>query len=151
MQNFKLKNQSKKKIIFCLSILFLLFLFLGFSGVMLKNSNIQPVKLENIKMEIKKGTLTRSGATIVITDFGKNPSTFGDSYLIEKKFFNQWKTLKCKKEWWTLQGYHASTDVNNQIIMFIDWEENYGKLSRGTYRLLKDTNGKYISVEFTIN
>jgi len=50
-----------------------------------------------------------------------------------------------------LQGYHASTDVNNQIIMFIDWEENYGKLSRGTYRLLKDTNGKYISVEFTIN
>lgn len=145
------KKFNKKSLFICLIFFLFLLLFLMFSGIMLKKSNIQPIQLENIKIEIKEGTLTRSGATIVITDLGKNKTSFGDSYLIEKKVFNKWKTLKCKNEWWTMQGYHANPDMNNQLIMTVNWENNYGKLSKGKYRLLKDINGKYIAVEFTIN
>ena len=141
------KKFNKKILFFYIFLLVLSILVL--SIFLLNNSDVHPVELNNIKMEIKEGTLTRTGATIVITDLGKEKTIFGECYTIEKKVFNQWKVLKSPDGWCNLKGY--TVDENNKLEMVVDWTYDYGKLGNGNYRLIKEVDGEYISVEFTID
>ncbi len=50
--------------------------------------------LEKVSMKIKEGTLTKTGATIVITDKNESPYTYGTWYRIDKKVEGKWKACK---------------------------------------------------------
>ncbi len=149
------KNQERAKylrkvILICFSIIFLLvFGAFIFDRMVLGISHIHPVELDNIRMEVKEGSLTRSSATIVITDTGKNKTIFGEDYVIERKVFNHWQKLNNEGGWINLVGH--SVDERNHLEMYINWENTYGKLSKGRYRLMKEVNNQYIAVEFVID
>lgn len=120
-------------------------------------------EVEKVTMTIKGGTLTRTGATIIITDLNENSNTYGSEYQIDKKENGSWEKADIIFEGnygWNSIGY--TVDENNQLEMDINWKDLYGTLENGEYRIVKNVflenieNGtienskKYFSVEFTI-
>lgn len=111
--------------------------------------------LENVSMIIKEGTLTRIGATVIITDTSNRNNVYGESYKIEKKENGMWIELQPKHDMvFTSIGYSVN---ENHILEFkVNWECHYESLPNGTYRILKDTSyagegtKHYITAEFTI-
>lgn len=114
-------------------------------------------EIEGVSMKIKDGTLTSTGATIIITDTTGEENIYGSEYRIDKKENGKWKNAEILIEGnygWTLMGYHV--DENDTLEMDVNWEWLYGKLEPGTYRIVKGTSkqgeleNKYFSVEFEI-
>ena len=55
------------------------------------------LKNDNITMSIEDGTLTKTSATIIITDLSNNINVYSEWFRIEKKENNKWKELKTKE------------------------------------------------------
>lgn len=101
-------------------------------------------------MSIKEGTLTNSGLTLIITNLSNEEITLGEEYSIDKKENGKWKPLTpiIDNYGFIAIGYVLKT--NNNFETKIDWKELYGELEVGDYRLIKNINNKYVSVEFKI-
>ena len=110
--------------------------------------NKQPTELENITIEIKEGTLTKTGATIIITDFNKKKNIYSEEYRIDQKRKQKWKELEGNEVWFDLIGHLV--DENHQLERKLDWKARYGELKPGEYRIVTPVNGDYIAVKFTI-
>ncbi len=121
---------------------------------LVKESDI--VIADNVTMEIVSGTLTKTSATIIITDLSGSDYTYSKQYTIEKYEDEKWWVIKplIGNEITTLEGY--SVDENNTLTMDLNWERKYGKLKEGRYRIVVKVsdnwpNGKYTTAEFTID
>lgn len=116
------------------------------------NKTIDVKKIDGISMEIKDGTLTKTGATIIITDTTRKRNTYGSPYHLDKLINNNWKTLNV-----IYDGNYAFTsigylvDENNKLELTHNWKRLYGELEVGTYRLVKKVNNQYFAVEFKID
>lgn len=109
-------------------------------------------ELNGISMKIKEGTLTKNGATIIITDTTGNGNTYGSSYHLDKLNNYRWQTLDIIYEGnygFISIGYLV--DENNQLELKHNWKKLYGELDPGTYRLVKEVNNQYFAVEFAID
>ena len=108
--------------------------------------NSEPIKIEYDKsktsIEIIDGTVTNTSADILITDNNENPALWGTDFKIQKYQDDVWvdcdtkNTLKESKIQYKL-------DENNQYKETINWEERYGILESGRYRIVKKANIKY--------
>ncbi|MCI9233591.1 MAG: hypothetical protein HFH08_03210 [Bacilli bacterium] len=113
-------------------------------------------EIEGVLMRIKKDTLTRTSATIIIYDYTLEEHIYGSSYRIDKKENGKWTSLKSLdgKEWtelmWNLIGYHV--DEHDRLELNINWENIYGALPNGEYRIVKDTSkqGEMKQYEFSV-
>lgn len=73
----------KKRVIIVLSSLVVFVLAITCAIVFIPNY-AEPIDLaENITMEIKEGTLTKTGATIVITDLSGKNNTFSKEFRVD--------------------------------------------------------------------
>jgi len=109
-------------------------------------------KTENVKLEIKQGTLTKTGATVIITDKNENPYGWGEPYFIEVDEGGFWARLKYLSNFSWIEIAYA-LDENGQYEQKINWNDLYGELPPGNYRLGKNVyDDGYINVyvEFTI-
>lgn len=108
--------------------------------------------LKNVTMNIKENTLTKSGATIIITDNNKVKYTYEEYYKLEKRIDHIWYELEPRGDAvFDEMGYLV--DDNNELEMNIDWSKTYGNLTSGKYRIVKriyDGEYKYFSVEFDL-
>lgn len=101
-------------------------------------------EIDGVLMRIKKDTLTRTSATIVIYDYTNDDNIYGDSYHIDKKENGEWISLKTLdgKEWtevpWNSMAYYV--DEHDRLEMDIGWENTYGALPNGEYRIVKSTS-----------
>ena len=119
-------------------------------------SNNDMNNIDNVSMKIKDGTLTKTGATIIITDTNKDHYDYGNPFRIDKKENGVWKMLEVTGDGaFTLPAY--GVDKNNQLELNQSWNHIYGELKSGEYRLVKDVcvsdfcnEQKYFSVQFTI-
>ena len=110
---------------------------------------------QKMKLEIKKGTLTNTGATLVIKDLTGEYNIFGEDYRIDVYENGEWKPQEIiiKENFaWNAMGY--STDEKGREYE-INWETLYGKLKPGHYRIVKSIMPtiylyEYFSVEFDI-
>lgn len=126
-------------------LLFLSFLIVGCSN--------EDHVLEGVTMTIKEGTLTKVSATVVINDTTGNDNIYGEDFSIQKKGWFGWHELQAKESFFLLVGYLV--DENGKLELECDWEEIYGELKPGTYRLVKEgsprgSEKKYIYAEFVI-
>lgn len=140
----------KKRVIIVLSSLVVFVLAITCAIVLIPNY-AEPIDLaENITMEIKEGTLTKTGATIVITDLSGKNNTFNKEFRIDQKRGGKWYTLKdkSKNEVDVVAGQKG--EENKKLEQELNWEKNYGTLSDGKYRIVKEINNKDIVVEFEI-
>ncbi len=111
--------------------------------------------LENVSMTIKDGTLTKTGATVIITDTSDRNNIYGEGYQLEKEENGVWVEMKPKHDMtFIMIGY--SVNENHTLELKVNWEYHYGALESGKYRILKDTSyagegtKHYITAEFTI-
>lgn len=107
-------------------------------------------------MTIKEGTLTNKSATLILTNNSDKNFQYGTPYEIEIKKDGEWHKINVELNF-TMPAFQLSARENNEIE--INWENGYGKLEKGTYRIIKGIDyeyeeGKYkpfnIAVEFTI-
>lgn len=140
----------KKRVIIILSSLVVLVLAITCAIVFIPNY-AEPIDLaEDITMEIKEGTLTKTGATIVITDLSGKNNTFSKEFRIDQKRGGKWYTLKDKSKNKVNVVAGQKGEENKKLEQELNWEKNYGTLSDGYYRIVKKINNKDIVVEFKI-
>ena len=103
---------------------------------------IEEHELNNlVEMQIKEGTLTKTSATVVISEADDYNIIYGETFWIEK--YNQdntWTVLENINDncAFNLPAYHI--DSGKTLELKQDWTCMYGELSKGIYRLVKDAN-----------
>lgn len=110
----------------------------------------------NVVMEIKSGTLTNLSVTLIISDNNEVPYEYGSSYRLDKKEKEGWKEVKRKLKFFNITdtislGYeYYKVGKDGKVEITINWEEKYGKLKKGEYRLVKFIDNEEIYIEFVI-
>ena len=148
----------KKELLIKIILIVLIFGGLIYYLNSLNNAKVTLIKdnneytLKNVTMNIKENTLTKGGATIIITDNNKVKYTYLKYYKLEKRIDHIWYELKPSGDvLFDEMGYLV--DDNNELEMNIDWSKTYGNLTSGKYRIIKriyDGEYRYFSVEFDL-
>ena len=145
----------KKRVVIVVGILvlliFLLALLICFKPREIKNLNLA----ENITMKIKEGSLTNTGATVIITNLSgdENVDLINRKFKIDYKKNDKWYRLasKIKNEVSVMTTDNAMENGDNTYTQEINWERYYGKLGKGHYRIVKEVKTDlYIAAEFDI-
>ena len=114
------------------------------------------VSQNDVIMTIKEGTLTNKCATLVLTNHSDKNFQYGNPYEIEIKKDGEWNKINAELDF-DMPAFQLSAIESKEIEL--DWENGYGKLAKGTYRIIKEIDyeykeGKYetsnIAVEFNI-
>ena len=114
------------------------------------------ISQNDVIMTIKEGTLTNKSATLILTNNSDKNFQYGTPYEIEIKKDGEWHKINVELNF-TLPAFHLLPKESKEIEL--NWENGYGKLAKGTYRIIKEIDyeyeeGKYksfnIAVEFTI-
>ena len=157
----------KKLIIFFCIILAIIIIIVGIlyfknNGLSFLNSNIKnDVNIEengdvenasDISMVIKDGTLTPSGATVVLT----NSYGYDRWFRIDKEENGEWKEAETINDNYSFTAEAYLTNGNSEVEIPIDWTDLYGTLENGKYRIVKRAfnnlnREEYVSVEFIID
>ncbi len=157
----------KKVIIFFCIILAIIIIIVGIlyfknNGLSFLNSNIKnDVNIEengdvenasDISMVIKDGTLTPSGATVVLT----NSYGYDRWFRIDKEENGEWKEAETINDNYSFTAEAYLTNGNSEVEIPIDWTDLYGTLENGKYRIVKRAfnnlnREEYVSVEFIID
>lgn len=157
----------KKVIILLCIILAIIIIIVGIlyfknNGLSFLNSNIKnDVNIEengdvenasSISMVIKDGTLTPSGATVVLT----NSYGYDRWFRIDKEENGEWKEAETINDNYSFTAEAYLTNGNSEVEIPIDWTDLYGTLENGKYRIVKRAfnnlnREEYVSVEFIID
>ena len=114
------------------------------------------ISQNDVIMTIKEGTLTNKSATLVLTNNSDKNFQYGNTYEIEIKKDGEWHKINVELNF-DMPAFPLSSKESKEIEL--DWENGYGKLAKGTYRIIKGINyeyeeGKYetfnVAVEFNI-
>ena len=95
--------------------------------------------LPNWGITLRAENATPNGATIIMSQEGgylPNRLFYGNGYHLEKYENNQWVSLEPLTELiWTTLAY--SVPLDDSVTWNINWENTYGTLENGRYRLGK--------------
>ena len=114
------------------------------------------ISKNDVIMTIKEGTLTNKSATLVLTNNSDKNFQYGNPYEIEIKKDGEWHKINVEL-YFNLSLFQLSANESKEIDL--DWENGYGKLAKGTYRIIKEIDYEYkeekyetfnVAVEFTI-
>lgn len=114
------------------------------------------ISQNDVIMTLKEGTLTNKSATLVLTNNSDKNFQYGNPYEIEIKKDGEWHKINVELNF-DMPAFPLSSKESKEIEL--DWENGYGKLAKGTYRIIKGINyeyeeGKYetfnVAIEFTI-
>lgn len=94
-------------------------------------------KPENVKIEVLKDSVTNTSVEILITDNNEQPYGWGIEFNVQKKVNDKWENLPFVSENLAWNAIAFVVDENNQLNQKLDIEEYYGKLEKGTYRIVK--------------
>lgn len=153
----------KERIIILLTVIFVAIILLFVLKIHYKGPISESrTEADGVTMEIIDGTLTRTGADIIITDISGDNNIYGKDCKIEKKEKEKWQELETiNKEpiISTMEGYMVNSE--HELYMKLSWILEYGKLENGEYRIVKSCTKtsqgqeknlkRYIYTEFTIN
>lgn len=120
-----------------------------------EKSNIQ-IFQNDVSLSIKDGSLKNTGATLILTNNSDKNFQYGSPYEIEIKKDGEWYKINVEL-YFTMPAFGLQSKETKE--MKLNWENGYGKLSSGTYRIIKNIDyekeeGNFenfnIAVEFTI-
>ena len=120
-----------------------------------KKSDIEVVE-KDVSLYIKENTLTNSGATLILQNNSDVEVQYGKPYEIEIKKDNEWHKINVELNF-NLPAYVLKSNESKE--WEFSWENGYGKLASGDYRIIKSIDIEkedgtfdtfYVSAEFTI-
>ena len=109
-----------------------------------------------VSLSVVDKTLSNIGGTFILKNDNKNEIIFYEPYELEIKKDGQWHEITIQIDFIEIANVLKSQDSYE---IEINWEETYGELPKGEYRLIKEIsvlneNGSfensYVSVEFTL-
>lgn len=120
--------------------------------------NKSDIKLSqnDVIMSIKDKTLTNTSATLILTNNSDKNFQYGNPYEIEIKKDGEWHKINVELNF-NLPAFYLKSNESKEIEL--NWDQGYGKLAEGTYRIIKDFNYETeeiifekfnVAVEFTI-
>lgn len=123
-----------------------------------KIGNKSDIKLSqsDVTMSIKDKTLTNTSATLVLTNNSDKNFQYGNPYEIEIQKDGEWHKINVELSF-NLPAFYLKSNESKEIEL--NWEQGYGKLAKGTYRIIKSFDyekeeGVFekfnVAVEFTI-
>lgn len=91
----------------------------------------------NVTIEGDNTTISSKSITIIITDNNTEHFAQGVEFRVQKKVNKEWEDLEYVSDdlSWIDIAYEVNED--NQLILKLDIEKYYGKLSNGLYRIVK--------------
>lgn len=140
-----------KKILINIFIFSMYFMLIGCES----KSKIEIVEIAEtgVSLSIKEDTLTPTSTTLILKNDSNSDIHYGNGYHIEEK----------KDEGWYYENIELVTTMplmtlspNTSIELEYNWENIYGKLSSGEYRIVKEynlgdsQNDYYVVAEFII-
>ncbi len=133
--------KNKKIIIIILAIVILVVASIIIGDQIKTTARKEMDTINGITLTIKEGTLTPTGATVIIKDDTGNRNGYGGTceYKVEKFKNKKWKKLY-KKENCISTSQYSYVDENGILEISLDWTETYGKLEKGKYRIIKNAN-----------
>ncbi len=143
---------NKKKVII-ITITTIIILFLAVIGyIYFDKLYPKSCVINNITLEVKQNTVTKTGATFSITNKNDYRWSYSEKYVIQVKKFGIWINVP-----WIVDVYSvnagAPTIPSGTYEIKEDWSKLYGELDRGKYRYGIATRlqgNEYIFAEFTI-
>ncbi len=120
-----------------------------------KESNIEIVE-KGVTLSIKDNTLSKTGATLVLKNNSDVDVQYGNPYEIEIKKDGEWHKINVELNF-TMPAFELKLKESKEIEL--NWENGYGKLASGDYRIIKSIDIEkedgtfetfYVSAEFTI-
>lgn len=147
---YKVINLKKNKIVTIILVLIIIIQFIWIICSEFTNPN-----WNNIDIFIKEDTLTCKGATFVI----KNKNFISvdcliDDYYIYKKVFDRWEKLPDLTKIDISNPRTSSPSILYSYNHNINWENKYGTLESGTYRIdfkFYHSNKRNVSSNITIS
>ncbi|MDD6879142.1 MAG: hypothetical protein PUD59_02810 [bacterium] len=149
-----------KKILY---ILVCCFMILGLTGCgtnkndfEIGNESTIKTSEKGISLSVKKGTLTNTGATLVLRNNSDLDAQYGYPYEIEIKKDGKWYKINVEIDF-ILPAFGLKSKETKEIEL--NWENGYGQLSPGEYRIIKSIgiekddgalDSFYVSAEFNI-
>ena len=125
-----------------ITLIILVFLVIGLTGCNKKQddfigeeSTTEIVTDSDVSLSIKDGTLTNTGATIVLTNKSNKEYVYGEPYSIQIKKDGTWHVINVQRIFQTPM-FHLKNGETTEIEL--KWDANYGKLESGTYRIIKN-------------
>lgn len=142
----------KKKL---LTILLCIVLTLFISGCDKKEKDIEINYDSDVTLSINEDTLTDEKATLALQNNGEETYYYDGSFWIERKEKNEWNKLKATNETEDIKPLYdlKPSEVNT---FELNWNDVYGKLQSGDYRIVKGITNKedkdfFIAVDFKID
>lgn len=114
------------------------------------NNNILEPSIDNVKMSIKEGSLSAISAKIIIEDKNEEPFGYEEWFRIDKNENGEWKSLEPINDNFSFTEPVFIPRKDGILEMAVNWEELYGSLKPGKYRLVKIAGENYIYTEFEI-
>ena len=119
-------------------------------GFLMERNKQEIDSVSGVTIEIKEGTLTPTGATIIITDTTDKNNSYGEAYRIDKKEDGKWMEVSRIIDNAFFNDIAYLLDDNNQIVREVDWEWIYGRLKPGRYRFVTYASDMELSISFSI-
>lgn len=108
--------------------------------------------IDNVILQVKEDTITRTGATFILTDKNEVFCNYGDEYIIEVKKNGKWEKQETITDGFTWQAFSMSPGSEVSEVKK-DWSRFYGELENGEYRLgisVYTNKDEYVYAEFSI-
>jgi len=150
----------KYKILVFIICCFMLFLV---TGCMINKNDFDIGKESNIvitpnkvTLSIKDGSLTKTGAILVLKNNSDVTIQYGYPYEIEIKKYDKWHKINVELNF-ILPAFSLKTNEIKELEL--NWENGYGTLASGDYRIIKNIDIEkedgtyesfYVSAEFSI-
>ena len=105
--------------------------------------------IKGVSISVKEYTLAHTDTVIIIKNETDSDIETGTAFSIDKEVNGKWMKLKTKHDtFWNLVSIIIPSNSSRELEC--NWEDIYGKLEKGTYRLVKEINSKRIAVEFEL-
>lgn len=105
-------------------------------------------QIDNVSTDIFDISLT--GATMKIKDTNIKPYVYGEWYKIEKEIDGKWYEMDTIDDNFGFNEMGYIPNEDNDVTFIMNWEELYGELPLGSYRIIKRVGDKYLATEFGI-
>lgn len=118
------------------------------------NEMVEKRSMDKVSVAIKDGTLTKEGATIVITDNNDFPYSYGEDYNLQKLENGEWKDVQQIGPY-NINDIACEVKEDRTAEMQLNWKNIYGELEAGHYKLnlavsQNDSSNATVSTEFDI-
>ena len=115
--------------------------------------NLKNRSIDNVTLKVKEDTITRTGATFILTDKNKAFCSYGAEYRIEVYKDGKWKMKKPITDGFTWEAISMRPGAEVSELKK-DWSRFYGELPNGKYRIgisvcISETCG-FVYAEFNI-